>query len=98
MLPFVPGSMYLTQIGTKTKKTALYLLGKPRTKDEICVKYILPSLNLPRWQESELNQRTTGSLIQDGCVDYEEFTTFEVGCEVKLDQRSAGSLIQVKFC
>jgi hypothetical protein len=34
--------MYLTQIGTKTKKTALYLLGKPRTKDEICVKYILP--------------------------------------------------------
>ena len=36
--------MYLTQIGTKTKKTALYLLGKPRTKDEICVKYILPAL------------------------------------------------------
>jgi hypothetical protein len=36
------GSMYLTQIGTKTKKTALYLLGKPRTKDEICVKYTLP--------------------------------------------------------
>ena len=36
------GSMYLTQIGTKTKKPALYLLGKPRTTDEICVKYILP--------------------------------------------------------
>ena len=36
------GSMYLTQIGTKTKKPALYLLGKPRPKDEICVKYILP--------------------------------------------------------
>jgi hypothetical protein len=35
--------MYLTQIGTKTKKPALYLLGKPRPKDEICVKYILPS-------------------------------------------------------
>ena len=37
--------MYLTQIGTKTKKPALYLLGKPRTKHEICVKYILPRKN-----------------------------------------------------
>ena len=35
--------MYLTQIGTKTKKPAIYLLGKPHTKDEICVNYILPA-------------------------------------------------------
>jgi hypothetical protein len=42
LLPEKIGSMYLTQIGTKTKKPALYLLGKPRTTDEICVKYILP--------------------------------------------------------